>query len=160
MKLFFKNLDLKVTSLYFRIKPHVCIMPQMKMMDKDTEITRLHSSRMRTAGALTVSHRMLAGGEGCLLWGVSAPGGCLPRGGLLRGCLLPGGVCSRGGLLLGGCVCSGGVSAPRGSVCSGGCLLPRGSAPAPGGVCSRGGLLPGGCEVPPLLTESQTPVKT
>ena len=43
--------------------------------------TRLHSSRMRTARALTVSHSMLAGGEG---W-VSARGGVCYRGGLLQG---------------------------------------------------------------------------
>ena len=66
--------------------------------------TRLHSSRMRTARALTVSHSMLGGG------GVSARGGVCSqrgRGCLLRGvgwgCLLPGCcVCSRGCLLLGG----------------------------------------------------------
>ena len=56
--------------------------------------TRLHSSRMRTARALTVSPSMLCAGGG-----VSAP----------RGCLLSGGVCS-GGV----CVCSRGVSASRG----------------------------------------------
>ena len=44
--------------------------------------TRLHSSRMRTARALTVSPSMLCGGGG-----VSAPGGrcLLPGGCLLRG---------------------------------------------------------------------------
>ena len=57
------------------------------------------------------------------------------------------------------------MSAP-GGVCSGGCLLPGGSAPggmfAPGGVSAPGGCLLRGGEVPPppLLTESQTPVKT
>ena len=56
------------------------------------EKTRLRSSRMRTARALTVSDSMLCRGE----------------------CLLPGGgVCSGGGcLLLGRGVCSRGVSAP------------------------------------------------
>ena len=45
----------------------------------------MHSSRMRTARALTVSPSMLCAG------GVSAPGG---RGlGLLWGCLLGGGGC-------------------------------------------------------------------
>ena len=85
------------------------------MMDKHTEIKNLHSSRMRTARALTVSHSMLAGGGGCLPRGVSAPGGVCSQGGLL-----PGGVCSWGG------VSAWGVSAPGGS--------------ALGGVCSRGGV--------------------
>ena len=80
---------------------------------------------------------------GCLLRGISALGDCLLGG----GCLLPGGVCSRGCLLLGG-VCSwGGVSAPRG------CLLQGVSAL---GVVSQHALR----QTPPLLTESQTPVKT
>ena len=53
---------------------------------------------------------------GCLLWGVSAPRGCVCSMGVLQGgCLLMGGVCScwgvsapEGCLLPGGCVCSGG----------------------------------------------------
>ena len=72
---------------------------------------------MRTARTLTVSHSMLAGGEG------SAPGG-------------------------------------EGSA-------PGGEGSAPGGVSGLGGVsAPGGCLLrgvwgtPPLLTESQTPVKT
>ena len=67
--------------------------------------TRLHSSRMRTARALTVSPSMLCAGGGvcsqggvsrgvcsggCLLWGVSALGGCLLPGGSA-----PGGVVSQ-----------------------------------------------------------------
>ena len=73
--------------------------------------TRLHSSRMRTARALTISPSMLCagGGKGRLLQGgclvrggASAPGGDVcsrgvhSGGGLLRG--MPG----QGGLLLGG----------------------------------------------------------
>ena len=55
--------------------------------------TRLHSSRMRTACALTVSHSMLAGGGGvCSRGWVPGPGGCL-----LGGVSGPGGVCSGGG---------------------------------------------------------------
>ena len=69
--------------------------------------TRLHSSRMRTARALTVSPSMLCcGGGGCLLWGGVCSWGGLLWGGLLRwggGCLLG------GGSALGG-VCCGGVS--------------------------------------------------
>ena len=99
----------------------------------------MHSSRMRT---IRSSDRISGG---CLLpGGVSAPWGCLclllrgclllgacSRGCLLwgvsalGGCLLPGDVCSQGCLLWG--VCSQGVSAP-GGVCTRGCLLP-------GGVC-------------------------
>ena len=66
-----------------------------------TVVTRLHSSRMRTARALTVSHSMLGGGGVCS--GGSAPGG----------------VCS-------GASAPGGVSAPRGVSALGGplvCLL-------------------------------------
>ena len=112
--------------------------------------TRLHSSRMRTARALTVSPSMLCwgrglsalggggllwgmcllGGWGCLLWVVSALGGVSASG----GCLSPGGVCS------------GDVSAP-GGVCSGG--------------SAAGGCIPAGTEADtPLLTESRMPVKT
>ena len=58
--------------------------------------TRLHSSRMPTTRALTVSPSMLCLGgvcsRGCLLLGVSVSGGCL----LLGDCLLQGGVCFRG----------------------------------------------------------------
>ena len=88
-------------------------------------VTRLHSSRMRTARVLTVSPSMLcAGGGVCsrgwgvyllqgsvpgpgggvpgvggyLIWGVYlVPGGCL-----LQGVSALGGVCSQEGLLLGG----------------------------------------------------------
>ena len=82
------------------IKHGVCILTNSVHLANKTSAKRLHSSRMRTARALTV-------------WG---------------GCLLPGGVCFQEGgcLLLGGCVCFlGGLSAPRGR-----CLLPGGvSAP-------------------------------
>ena len=72
---------------------------------------RLHSSRMRTARALTVSPSMLCGEGGLLPGGVSASrGSCLLLGGGVcsRGCLPSGegcllrGVCSWGGLLRGG----------------------------------------------------------
>ena len=75
---------------------------------KKTRQNKLHSSRMRTARALTVSHSMLAGG----VWsrgGVSGPrGGLLPMGWVSA----PGGVC----LLGGGVSAPGGVSGP-GDVC-------------------------------------------
>ena len=89
-----------------------------------TDLTRLHSSRMRTARALTVSPSML-----CL--GVSAPGGCTWS----QGCLLWGeGTWSGGCLLQGGGLCS----------CAG-CLLLE-DVPAPGGVSApRGCLLRGEC---------------
>ena len=71
-------------------------------------LTRLHSSRMRTARALTVSPSMLC------TWGVSAPGEVsAPQ----WGCLLWRGVCFWGVYLVPGGVWSGGLSAP------GGCLL-------------------------------------
>ena len=53
------------------------------------EITRMHSSRMRTGRSLTVCRSLLPRGGCCLL------GGCLP------GEVSPGGVCL-GGLLPGG----------------------------------------------------------
>ena len=110
----------------------------------------------------------------CLLWGVSAPWGCV--------CLLPGGhVCSLGGMSALGGVCSGGllrgvsawgVSVPLrrvsalGGVCSGGCL-PLGVSVPLGDVCLlravsvQGGLLQGGCLLPgggiPACTEADTP---
>ena len=87
---------------------------------------RLHSSRMRTARALTVSPSMLCtGGVG---GGVPGPGGSLLLGGVPGpgGCLLPGVY-----LVLGG-VCSwrgvpglGSVPGLGGCTWSGGCLLPR-----------------------------------
>ena len=97
--------------------------------------------------------------RGCLLWGVSAPRGCLLWGCLLQGVSALGGVCSQGGLLWGvsvsqGGVCSWGVSAPRGVSAPGG-SAPRGSAPR-GVWVSQHALR----QTPPLLTESQMPVKT
>ena len=97
--------------------------------------TRMHSSRMGTGRALTVSPGggVSAPGEG----GVYLPG---PRG---WWCLLPGG----GGI----CLVPGGgvVSAPGGvPAWSGGGSAPRGRVSAPGGYLPgpRGGcLLPGGC---------------
>ena len=74
--------------------------------------TRLHSSRMRTARALTVSRSMLCSGGG----GVCS-GGCLLWGCLLRGVSAPGGVSDPGG------ACFWGVSAP-GVSAPGGCGIP------------------------------------
>ena len=81
------------------------------------------------------------GGDGCLVWGVSTPRGCLVWG-----------VCSRGGG--DGCLVWG-VSAPRGclvwGVCprggGGGCLVWGGSVPGEGvvGTWSGGVSAPGGC---------------
>ena len=89
---------------------------------QNAQMTRMHSSRMRTGRSLTVCRSLLP------RWGwggVSAPG----RGGLLLG-----GVWSWGCLLPGGASGLGGVSAP------GGCLLPGVGVSARGGVCSWGGL--------------------
>ena len=91
---------------------------------------------------------------------MSAPGGCLVWGCLLLGGCLLGGVCSWGVSAPGGCLLSG-VSAPRGSARGGGvCLLPGGGGVCSGGVCSWGGIPACSEADPPLLTESQTPVKT
>ena len=99
----------------------------VQFLPNGTAKTRLHSSRMRTARALTASHSMVAKGGGrglCLLGG--------------EGCLLQGGVGYRGVSALGGGVSAPGGSAPEGvgpgGVCSGG-LLREGLL---WGVCSRG----------------------
>ena len=137
----------------------------------------MHSSRMRTGRSLTLCWRLLPGGRGVYSRGgvCSGMGGVCSRGEgvlclLLGGCLLwgvsaPGGVSTPGGCLLWGVsalggVCSWGVSAP-GGVCSGRCLLL-------GGCLLGGCLLPGGYPSmqwgrhppSPLWTELQTPVKT
>ena len=85
-----------------------------------TNLTRMHSSRMRTGRALTVSR----GGGGCLPGrggGACLPGGggCLPgRGGCA--CLEGGGAClEEGGVpacLEGGCLPGGGGCLPGGGV--------------------------------------------
>ena len=86
-------------------------------------LTRLHSSRMRTARALTVYHSMLGGGGVCVCSrGVSAPGGggVSALGGVCSGGSAPGEGVSAWGGLLGGCLLRGGGHLLRG----GGCLLP------------------------------------
>ena len=77
----FVERDENVLSMYLYVKVPF---PIWDVYRENIIITRMHSSRMRTARALTVSHSMLAGG-GCLLLGGSAAGGCL-----FEGCLLPG----------------------------------------------------------------------
>ena len=94
-------------------------------------VTRLHSSRMHTARLLTVSPSMRCSG-GCLLRGVSAPGG-----------VCCGGTWSGECLVLRGCLLWG-ASALR-DAWSGGCLVPGVSAL--GDVCSQGGVCSGGCLV-------------
>ena len=102
-----------------------------------------------------------------MLKSASREGGCLLRGECApEGCLL-GGICSQGGLLPGGLLQGvsapgGGVSAPGGGVCSQG-----GVGVSAGGLSAMGVSAPGGGvsqhvlrQTPPLLTESQTPVKT
>ena len=106
-----------------------------------TETTRLHSSRMRTARALTVSPSMLCVGGSALGGRVSALGG--------RVSALGGRVSALGGRVsaLGGRVSALGGSAPGGS--------------ALGEVCSLGGVVSkhAPSQTPPW-TETQTPVKT
>ena len=99
---------------------------------------------MRTARALTVPPSILCAE------GVSAPGGGVSA--TRRG------VCSQGGWVSAPAgVCSQGVSAPGGwGVCSGGMYAPRGCLLPRGGGCD----IPACTEAePPVLTESQTPVK-
>ena len=92
------------------------------------------------------SGRMLTVFRSLLFWGGSGPGGSGP-----------GGSGPRGGLVLGVCVC---VSGPGGCVC----LVP-GLPACSGGVPPWSGGVPGQVPPPdhggtPLLTESQTGVKT
>ena len=112
-------------------------------------ITRLHSSRMRTARVLTVSPSMLCTG-GCTwsLGGVPGPGGVY----LLWGVYLVPGQCTwsqgsvpgpRGVYLVpGGCIWSrGGVPGPGGAPVPTGCTWSWGGVPGPrggGSVCSGG----------------------
>ena len=108
--------------------------------------TRMHSNRMRTARALTVSPSMLCT-RGVSARGVSARGVSAPRRVSARG-----GVCYGGGWSALGGVCSWGVSAGGSAPCLlqwgsalGGCLLL-------GGVCSGGGVsAPGGSALGDLL---------
>ena len=82
------------------------ICTEKETRNKNINITRMHSSRMRT---VRCSDR-LAGG-GISPWGVSSKGGCLPRGQCLpRGWCLPGGVCPGGVCLVRVCIsaCNGG----------------------------------------------------
>ena len=148
--------------------------------------TRMHSSRMRTGRSLTVCCSFLPGGGvllgrgGAWSWGcvpgpggvLLGPGGCVPGpGGVLLGpggfSLVWGGVWSRGGV----CLVPGGFSLVPGGVpglgggspWSGGVPGPGGFSLVPGGAWSRGGfslILGGFSGDPPLLTESQTRVKT
>ena len=127
-----------------------------------TSLTRLHSSRMRTAHSLTVSPSMLYIG-GCtwsrgvyLVLGVYlVPGGCVylvpggvpgPRG---RGLYLVQGGCTWSW----GCTWSLGVAGPRGVylVPGGRCTWSQRDVPGPGGCTwSQGGLyLVWGCKVLP-----------
>ena len=105
--------------------------------------TKLHSSRMRTARALTVSPSMLCLGrvylvlEGCTWsWGVSVPGGVPGLGGGV--CLVLGGVSAPGGVYLvpgGWCLLLRG----EGGVCSWGCTWSFGMYLVLGGVPGLGG---------------------
>ena len=105
-------------------------------------------------GGVSGPGELLLGGGGCLLQGVSAPGGVCPRGGVCSrgvaarvrgsagGCLLWGGWSCPGGLVWG-------LSAPGGVSPLGGCLLK-------GGVVSRHALR----QTPPPHVDRQMPVKT
>ena len=73
---------------------------------KHISVTRMHSSKMRTARLLTVPSSIQGGG--CLPWGSLPRGRVCPVGCLPRGCLLMG-VSAQGCVCLGGGVCPGGV---------------------------------------------------
>ena len=76
----------------------------------------------------SVHRGRVSGPGGCLIWGVSGPGGVFSRGCLIRGCLIWGVSNFSGGVSGRGCVWSrGGVSNFWGGVWSGGgCLVPGG----------------------------------
>ena len=105
-------------------------------------VTRLHSSRMRTARTLTVSPSMLWSG-GCT-WsrGVYLVPGGVPGWGVY---LVWGGVPDLGGFCSRGCTWSKGGSALGGDLVLWG-VSALGSVPGPGGVSAQGGVPgPGGC---------------
>ena len=81
---------------------------------KISMVTRMHSSRMRTACLLPVSPSMHCSQGGYLPRGCTCPGGCT-----CRGCTCPGGVPAQGVYPLGGCTCPGGYL-PGGCTCPGG----------------------------------------
>ena len=73
------------------------------------DVTRMHSSRMRTGRSLTVCWRLLPRGGGVWSRGGLVPGGSGPRGVPGPGGSGPGGVWSWGVPGPGGCAWSGGV---------------------------------------------------
>ena len=102
--------------------------------------TRMHSSKMRTAHLLTVSHYALPGGVpargvpatggagvsaqgvpawGCICWGVYLPRGCICLGGTCQEVYLPRGCTCWGCTYLGG-VPAWGLYLPGGCTCLGG----------------------------------------
>ena len=107
----------KITSnklLYYPIK-------RGKSITANEALTRMRSSRMRTGRSLPVCRSLLPGGRGVSApgWGVCSGGlVCFPGGCLLWGCLLQGVSAPGGGSS--GDVCS------WGDVCSQECLLPGG----------------------------------
>ena len=124
--------------------------------EKFMKTTRLHSSRMRIARALTVSPSMLCGGRKCtwsrgmylVLGGYLVPGVYLVQGVYL----VPGGVPGPGGGVPG----LGGVPGPSevylvwgGVPGPGGCAWSQGGVPGPGGVPGQ--------VLPPV--DRHTPVK-
>ena len=134
-------------------------MVQTCLIFKTHKITRMHSSRMRTACLLPVSPSMHCYGGCTCLGGCTCTGGCtcpgvyLPKGGVPahRGVYLHGEV-----YLPGGYTCSGGVPA-RGVYLPRGCICPGGRVYLPGGcTCPGRGYLP---RYSPLWTEWQTGAK-
>ena len=88
-----------------------CKLPHKSDFDSIRNLTRMHSSRMRTARLLTVSQYALAGG--------------VPA----RGCTCQGGV-PAGGVPARGCTCQGKVYLLRRGV-----GVPGGGCTCPGGTC-------------------------
>ena len=103
-------------------------------------LTRMHSSRMRTAHLLTVSQHALPGGVPARRVCTCLGEVYLPRGVAALGCTCPGGVPARG------CTCPGGV--------------PARGVPAWGCTCQRWCTYQGvPAQVLPLWTEWQTGAK-
>ena len=79
-----------VIMVWYRSNPMTSgttLLTEVKFIFQTSRITRMHSSRMRTGRSLTVCWRLLPGGEGGLVLGGICSRGCL----VLAGCLLRGG---------------------------------------------------------------------
>ena len=142
-----------LNSEYIRLASFVINEIWRIKQEKCATTTRMHSSRMRTARLLPISHSMHCSREGGVpSQGCTCPGGCTCP----EGCTCQGGrVPAWGGLPAQGCTCPGGLPA-EGCTCPGGCTC-QGEGTCPGGVPALGGHnCPG--TAPPV--DRQTCVKT